>query len=121
MLLMQVDEFGCQGLFHCYDNALQPSNRLNDSSDVERRKVKRLAALPREIPPACGKPRRHCDVVITSCYSNVSIGRIGATQIIQSYSPGGSEETLRGKKPRSQSGGRKGKSGVEMICGTGMF
>ena len=31
-----------------------------------------------------------------------------------------SEETVPGKKPWSQSGGRR-KSRVEMICGTGMF
>jgi len=57
-VLLQMDD---HGVFHCYDNALQPSNRLNDTKDTERRKatVKRLAALPREFPTVCGKPRRH--------------------------------------------------------------
>ena len=32
-----------------------------------------------------------------------------------------SEETVPGQKPWSQSGGRKGKSRVERICGTGRF
>jgi len=62
VLLVQVDEYGCQAIFHCYDNALQPSNRLNDGNDVERRKgtaARRLAALPREIPTVCGKLCRH--------------------------------------------------------------
>lgn len=50
---------GCQGImFSCYDNALQPSNRLNDVNDAERRKgpMKRLTALPREFTSLCGKP-----------------------------------------------------------------
>jgi len=68
MLLMQVNEFGCQGIvFSCYDNALQLSNRLSDSSnDTERRKtsVKRLSALPREFTSLCGKPCRHLAVIL---------------------------------------------------------
>jgi len=69
LLMMQVSEFGCQGLvFSCYDNALQPSNRLNDScsSDAERRKasVKKLSALPREFTSLCGKPRPRLAVII---------------------------------------------------------
>ena len=61
-----MGDYGCQAVFHCYDNALQPSNRLNDANDVQRRKgsVKRVAALPREFPTVCGKSCRH--FVVTS-------------------------------------------------------
>ena len=61
-------------LFHCYDNALQPSNRLNDSSDVERRKgaAKRLSALPREFPPLCGKPA----VIVTAVLNINDVWRL---------------------------------------------
>ena len=65
MLLMQVDGYGCQGIvFNCYDNALQPSNRLNDSNDTGRRKgsLKRLATLPRDFPSICGKHASLCSM-----------------------------------------------------------
>ena len=62
IMALQVDDYGCHGVvFHCYDNALQPSNRLHAGNNVERRKgavgaVKRLAALPRDLPSVGGKP-----------------------------------------------------------------